>query len=121
MKRLALFALLAWGGVVSAQEKPPAEWINHWMHAHEEDVGGVKVYRQKDYKFPPSRGRTGFELKASGECTYYDIAPADGIKAVPGKWQIEGKDRIVLNFTDAKRQPLTLQVVSCDGKVMKVK
>ena len=50
---------------------------NVWFHSYEEDTEDIVVYRTRDFKFPPSRGREGFEIKASGEFIKYSIAPTD--------------------------------------------
>src|ERR1041384_5695638 len=38
----------------------------HWVHSHEEDTDTEMVLRPAGYKFPPSRGRSSFELKPDG-------------------------------------------------------
>src|SRR5262245_41183223 len=122
----ACSGLLAPNGSSPGADDKPAEGLppalfRVWMHSREEDAGGVKVYRPEGYKFPPSRGRTGFEIKKDGGFIAHDIAPTDGILKVPGTWKLEGKDRLVVSFPNTKREPLTLQIVSCDDKMLKVK
>jgi hypothetical protein len=99
----------------------PAKVFGHWVHSREEDAGGVKVYRPSGYKFPPSRGRDGFEIKKGGEFIDHPIAPADGNESVAGTWKPEGEGKVVVTFKDEGRKALTFQVVSCDGKVLKIK
>jgi hypothetical protein len=114
--------LLSGGG--RAGDEPamlPKEIFRVWMHSREEDADGVQVYRPEGYKFPPSRGRTGFEIKKEGVFIGIEIAPADGSVKVPGQWKLEGKDKIVVTFADPKVKPRTLQIVSCDDKMLKVK
>jgi hypothetical protein len=114
-------ATLAVAEEPKAEPELPAALFQHWIHSREEDAGGVKVYRPSGFKFPPSRGRTGFEIRKNGEFIYHDIAPADGILKVPGRWTAEGKDRIVATFPNTKRKPLTLEIVSVDEKMLKVR
>ncbi len=38
--------------------------LGEWVHSHEEDEPGRKVYRRSGYPFPPARGRDAVELKA---------------------------------------------------------
>jgi hypothetical protein len=122
-----LAVLLAAGGpALSAAEdekgKLPPEAFKSWIHSHEEDKGGVQVYRPQDFKFPPSRGRAGFEIKKDGEFVDHPIAAADGNETVPGKWEPAGEGKIKVTFPKkADRKPFLLEVVSCDGTVLRVK
>lgn len=92
-----------------------------WLHSREEDKGGVKVYRPKDFKFPPARGRAGFEIKKGGEFVELAIAAADGTEKVKGKWKLAGKNKVEVTFPGTDRKGKTFEVVSCDGKVLKIK
>jgi hypothetical protein len=121
-------ALLALAPGLIADEKKKAEKdklpetiYKAWMHSREEDKGGVKVYRPKGYKFPPARGRTGFEIKKDGELVLLDIAAADGTEKVKGKWKLEGKNKVSVTFPGTDRKAMKFEVVSCDGKVVKIK
>src|SRR5437667_6338660 len=40
--------------------------LGRWMHSHEEDMQGVMAFRPKDFSFPPSRGRRGFDFREGG-------------------------------------------------------
>jgi hypothetical protein len=68
-----------------------------WVHSHEEDSAGERVFRPPSYDFPPTRqGRTSIELRPDG--TYVERAP--GATDAPeeagrGSWSVEG-DRILL-------------------------
>jgi hypothetical protein len=126
--RNAFFAVvLAASGLAlfAAEEekgKLPPEVFNSWIHSREEDEGAVQAYRPKGFKFPPSRGRAGFEINKDGEFIDHPIAPADGNETVPGKWKLAGEGKIKVTFPkDAKRNPFTLEIASCDGKVLRVK
>jgi hypothetical protein len=92
-----------------------------WVHSHEEDTEDVRVYRPRGYKFPPSRGRGGFEIKENGEFIKYGIAPEDGSKIDIGHVKLEEPNRIKINFEDPKIQSSTLNIVSCDESILKVK
>jgi hypothetical protein len=65
---------------------PPPELYRQWMHSHEEDSGDVQVYRPASYRFPPARGRYGFELKPDGEAVLYGPGPADKPEASTERW-----------------------------------
>ncbi len=95
--------------------------VRHWVHSHEEDTEDVRVYRPADYRFPPSRGRIGFAFRGGGEVIYYGIAPADGPRPLPGRWHIEGPDRVTVELEGGSPGPLALHVVSCDEQMLKVR
>ncbi|GGE95684.1 hypothetical protein [Hymenobacter cavernae] len=92
-----------------------------WLHAQEEDQGDVWVYRPNTYSFPPSRGRTGFSFDHNGLFTQYDIAPTDGLEGRKGSWKPES-GRIIRISLDDKRDPdYTLEIVSLEKEVLKVR
>jgi len=104
----------------TAQQDPGKMLYRTWLHSREEDEGEVMVYRPNTYAFPPSRGRTGFAFEAGGKFTQYDIAPTDGLEGNPGKWEM--KDSKIIAISGIKDQPgYTLEVVSLDDKMLKVK
>jgi hypothetical protein len=103
-----------------AQSELPGCLLGHWMHAHEEDSVGVRVYRPADDDFPPARGRTGFALLASGELVYYGIAPADGPMTTPGTWAFIPPDQLLLAVDGDPATPVTLTVVSCSADRLEV-
>jgi hypothetical protein len=70
--------------------------VQHWVHSHEEDTAGETVFRPADYKFPRSRGRRSFELKADGRLIEWEMSPTDTRRSAPGMWKIDEKGRLVL-------------------------
>ena len=100
--------------------EPPRELFRHWIHSREEDAGGVTVYRPSIWDFPPARGRRGFEVKPDGGFVRYDIAPADGVRAVVGLWTIAGPGRVAVSFDDP-RENYTLEILACDATVLRVR
>ncbi len=60
-----------------------------WMHSHEEDGQNYQVFRPANFNFPPSRGRTGFELDSLGHGYWGAIAPTDGIVWRDASWSID--------------------------------
>lgn len=62
-----------------------------WSHSHEEDRDDVQVFRPGDHAFPPSRGRTGFTLRADGTAGVGSPGPDDrGASSEGGTWKLEG-------------------------------
>ncbi len=89
--------------------------LQRWLHSHEEDTKTEKVYRPASFSFPPSRGRTGFELKRDHSCTRIGIAARDGASEEPGTWEIkeDGEKQIALTFPSGNW--LILRVVAIDA------
>ncbi len=86
----------------------------HWVHSHEEDTATETVYRPAEFPFPPSRGRTGFDLRPDRRCTGFGIAPADGSEEYAATWELDDDDR--LTIYDERRRPVhVLQVVAVDA------
>ncbi|MCX7701691.1 MAG: hypothetical protein N2039_12515 [Gemmataceae bacterium] len=123
--RLALGCLglaVVWLAEASAEEKLPAGLFKPWIHSREEDKEGIQVYRPEGYDFPPARGRAGFEIRKGGEFIDRPIAPADGNEEIPGRWEVVSPGKIRVTFPKSPdRKAFTLEIISCDGKVLKVK
>lgn len=95
--------------------------FKHWIHSHEEDEKDVQVYRPSNYKFRPSRGREGFEIKSNGEFISYDIGAADGTDIVNGNWIEEESNKLKISFPGGLKKLRILNIVSCDENILKVK
>ena len=91
-----------------------------WLHSHEEDSDTEMVFRPASFKFPPSRGRAGFDLKANQSYIDIGIAPVDGPQESRGTWKLRD-DQLEL-FKSASPTPTrTLQIVSADKDRLVVK
>jgi hypothetical protein len=66
-----------------------------WVHSHEEDTRGEMVFRPADHSFPPSRGRTSFELRPDGTYLESSPGPVDAPEESRGRWSLDG-DRLLL-------------------------
>ena len=66
-----------------------------WVHSHEEDTDDEMVFRPADHPFPPSRGRTSFELRPDGTYLESSPGPVDVPEESTGSWSLEG-ERLVL-------------------------
>ena len=69
--------------------------VGHWVHSHEEDTDDEMVYRPASYAFPPSRGRTSFDLRPDGSYVERAPGPVDVPVESEGSWSLEG-DRLFL-------------------------
>jgi hypothetical protein len=91
-----------------------------WLHSHEEDSDTEMVFRPASFKFPPSRGRAGFDLRPNNSYIDIGIAPADGPQESKGTWNLQD-NRLEL-FTSLSSTPArTLQIVSADKNRLVVK
>ena len=99
----------------------PPEIFKHWIHSREEDIETVRVYRLSNYEFPPSRGRDGFEFRENGEFIQYGIGPTDRMQRILGTWTAEGENQIRVSFKAEQQEPYTMQVVSCDESLLKIR
>jgi hypothetical protein len=69
-----------------------------WVHSHEEDSEEEMVFRHATHPFPPSRGRTSFELRPDGGYVERSPGPVDAPRESSGRWSLEG-DRLALVAT----------------------
>ena len=60
-----------------------------WVHSHEEDTPAEMVFRPAQYRFPPSRGRQSFELRADGTMVQGRPGPSDRRAKGQGTWTVE--------------------------------
>jgi hypothetical protein len=104
------------------QQRPEEHQLfRRWLHSFEEDTNDVKVYRPIGFAFPPARGRDGFEIKESGEFIRLDIAPTDGVKEVPGHWEVVGLNNIIVRYNDPTIAPDTLSIVAFTDNVLRIR
>jgi hypothetical protein len=69
--------------------------VGHWVHSHEEDTDDEMVYRPASHRFPPSRGRTSFDLRPDGSYVEHAPGPVDAPVESTGSWTLEA-DRLLL-------------------------
>ena len=106
--------------VADASAVVPPAMFRHWIHSREEDAGGVEVYRPEGFRFPPSFGRDGFEMRKNGEFIQDDIGPADGIVQVIGRWELRGPDEIAASFRKADREDYAFAIVNVDAAILRI-
>jgi hypothetical protein len=96
-----------------AKDAMPDLLRKRWLHSHEEDSDTEMVFRPASFKFPPSRGRAGFDMKANNTFVEIGIAPADGPQESPGTWKLVD-NRLELYKPSSSAPARTLQIVSVD-------
>ena len=101
----------------------PPEIYENWARSHEEDTERVEVYRPRDFAFPPSFPRPGFEIEENGEFQEYVPAPTDA-GVVPGRagcWKAVGGNIIRVRFDDPEAEPYTLRLASVEEGVLRIR
>lgn len=64
--------------------------VGHWVHAQEEDVGDVEVYRRdRSQAFPPRMYRQRYVFRRDGRAEVFVPDPADAHRFVPGTWALD--------------------------------
>ena len=89
-----------------------------WVHSHEEDTATTTVYRPAKFHFPPSRGRTGFDLQLGGVLAARKPGPTDQTETVAGAWKLT-EDRLELAPRGQGTQNLRIESVAPDRLVVK--
>jgi hypothetical protein len=81
----------------------PSSVFGHpWIHSHEEDSSSEMVFRPDTYSFPPSRGRTGFELRPDGSALAIGAAPTDGPEQTEAKWSLQSGNKIQIEVPNTQ-------------------
>jgi hypothetical protein len=62
--------------------------LRRWTHSHEEDGSETMVFRPAEWRFPPSRGRRSFELRADGSLGASGPGPDDRRVESEGTWRL---------------------------------
>lgn len=94
-----------------------------WYHSREEDKDGVLVYRDRSYKFPPSRGgRDGFKLEKGGGFWEYGTGPTDRPTKTEGTWKMKEESTIEVKVArNGSEMSYTLEFVSFENNILKLK
>ena len=86
-----------------------------WLHAHEEDTTDMMVYRPATHGLPPSRGRTGFELRPDHTLIQIGIAPTDAPTESEGSWRLQEDDALVFSFGPDRTRERILKIKSAEN------
>ena len=102
--------------VVTALPQSMQQLEGTWLSSYEENQGDTLVYRPNTYRFPPTRGRTGFAIKSYGRFEQFDIAPTDGLTGRPGTWAPQGLTKLRIHLANAETPDYTLEVLALEKK-----
>jgi len=87
---------------------------NHWIHSHEEDTAGLKVFRPASFPFPPSRGRHEYNLQRDGTMATVGPGPTDKRVSGTGTWTVEGQNILTMKLP-GMQQAMRHRIVSLDS------
>lgn len=94
--------------------------LGDWIHAHERDSAGVKLYVDAGEPLPPSRGRQRLTFLPDG--TFVESQPGADDRAVQasGTFQFDGTKLVLQRASGA--QPVVYEAVrGSDGKSLQLK
>jgi hypothetical protein len=89
-----------------------------WVHSHEEDKRGQRVYRLSTYPFPRSRGRSHMTLKSNGVAEIGFPGRDDRGAHADWTWSLDG-DRLMLTRPDGSSQTLTIDSLDSESLVVR--
>lgn len=104
---------------LAANNNLPTALFKHWVHAREEDIGDVEMYRPQGHPFPPAFGRMAFEITRTGQCIQHEFGPADEPLRIPGIWIAQGMRHLRVELRDGRA--FTLNIVSVDDQRLAVR
>lgn len=99
----------------------PVGLVQRWLHSHEEDTATEMVFRPSNFPFPPSRGRTGFELHPDHTLVEIGIAPTDQPSETSGSWELHEEDEPILLLSPSTESSRTLRLAAASPERLVVK
>lgn len=85
-----------------------------WLHSHEEETPTERVYRPEAFPFPPSRGRSGFELHPDGSAERIGIGGDDRREVLPAHWELGEGTPARLRISGAGGDVTELSILSAE-------
>lgn len=106
---------------MASRRAVPNALLGHWVHSHEEDTATAMVFRPASFRFPPSRGRTGFELRGDHSLVEIALGAADVPTEATGRWELSEDQKELRWFRARATRPYrTFTVHSVDAKCLKL-
>jgi hypothetical protein len=96
-------------------DDPAKHLTRRWIHSHEEDTANEMVFRPASYAFPPSRGRSGFELRPDQSMLEIQPGAADAGEETKGKWDVDKNQRLMFFKPGAKQPTREMKIVSAEA------
>jgi hypothetical protein len=94
-----------------AQEIDSRLLYKRWLHSREEDTAEEMVFRPASFKFPPARGREGFELRSDQSLLEIRIGPTDRVEEISGTWKIEGGNQLLFYEQSSPNPTRGMQII----------
>lgn len=96
-------------------------WLNHWVMAQmiglqEGDVVGEIMDAPASLHWLADSLE---DVLASGKFVRLDIAPADGVKAGPARWEVNGLNKIIMHYDDRIIAPDMLSTMEIVNNILK--
>jgi len=91
----------------------------NWLHSHEEDTPGKKVFRPDSYSLPPSRGRNGYDFHAGGSVTRLAPGPTDRRTTRQGTWSVDAQGRVTIRIPGQSDEVLEIDTLDADRLIVK--
>ena len=85
-----------------------------WIHAHEEDRDGNRVFRPASYAFAPSRGRDSLDLRKGQEAVRGTPGPDDRGQSIAETWAMSGDHVLELGAAGGAGAKTSYEIVSVD-------
>jgi hypothetical protein len=93
--------------------------VGTWVHSHEEDDSGGRVFRREGFPFPRSRGRVRVTLDTGGVLTQVGPGPDDRTRSVPGSWALHEGRQLTLRPEGHSEQTYVVELVEPDRLVLR--
>ena len=90
-----------------------------WLHSHEEDSAGTKIFRGDSYPLPPSRGRFGYEFQSDGCVLKLMPGPTDKLASEQGTWTVDDAGRVTIRIPGRSEEILEIDSVDSDRLIVK--
>jgi hypothetical protein len=104
-----------------AQEIDSRLLCKRWLHSHEEDTAEEMVFRPASFRFPPARGREGFELRSDQSMIEIRIGPTDRIEEISGTWKVEGGNQLLFYQQSSPSATRRMQIISAEEDRLVIK
>ena len=96
--------------------------FKHWIHSQEDEdnKANISVFRPSNFRFPPSRGRRGFEIKKNGEFILHEIGRADKPVKIVGHYKVESPNMISVYLKG--REPFIMRIAAIEdnGNILRI-
>ena len=113
--------------VASKTFTPEKSFYQMWLASREEDKDGMKTYRPTDgsFKFPPSRGRSGYIFEAGGKGSMTYPGATDATEKKPLTWKImehAGAQLLLLSVKESEQETTnkTFIIHILDNKILQM-